>query len=697
MSNNNNQNTVLEPHLQEPGGGRSNSGSGSRYPNPFFDLSQQYTPRTVKELFKWCTYFFYTDPLINSALTKISRYPITPLILEDENIKVKESWEYMFNDVLKMEDTLMDINLDLNAYGNCFASISYPFNRYLVCSDCKHAEDVKNLAWNWVNYSFAFKCLKCKTQQMADPEKPHTIKDVPYKSRDRIKIVRWNPENMGLRYNEVTAETFYFYNVSRQVRAQVQSGEKEVIEMLPLLFLTAIKKQRLIRMSTRNLFHVKRPTLAEKDMGWGKPLIQPVLRDLYYMATLRRAQESIANQHIVPFDFLFPQPNAQMDPFTHSDLGSWRQKVQEAIQNQRRDPNYKAIMPVPIGFGRIGGDGKSLLLTPELEFLSKKIVGGMGIPLEFVFGGLNWTGSSITLRTLQNDFKHNQTQLLEFTRWIKNKIRLFLDIPDIDRIRFMDFKMADDVQKIQQFMNLNSQRKVSDETLLTEIGLNYEKETKKIIQETQVQNEMQDLMARAQAKTAGESQIISYNYQQRLQEMQMDDQKKMHEQHPEMMGPTPGEQQEQEQEQGFAQSEAQGEEAKAQQIQSMNQTPQGPAAQGGATRGQPSAGGQPAAGGEGGGQGADLDVNQTAQNWANKLLKMDPPQAQQMLVQVRQQMPAFAKLVEDNLNKMKAGEEMGGAGDTNAAGETGAAQKSQGGVNMTPMPEQRAPTRKGGP
>ena len=45
-----------------------------------------------------------------------------------------------------------------------------------------------------------------------------------------------------------------------------------------------------------------------------------------------------------------------------------------------------------------------MLLTPELNYLTQTIVGGMGIPQEFLFGGLNFTGSSISLRTLRNNF-----------------------------------------------------------------------------------------------------------------------------------------------------------------------------------------------------------------------------------------------------------------------------------------------------
>lgn len=687
---------TLEPHMA------LSRNTGNRYPNPFFDLGQQYAPRTVKELFKWCTYFYYTNPLINSTVTKISRYPITDLIIEDGEEKVKKLWKHIFNDVLHIKDRLMEVNLDQNVYGNSIVSIYFPFTRYLVCAGCNHRVNIKETKWKFLNFNYNWKCPKCKKDQSADTASNDQIKDIPYRSADDIKIIRWNPENIAVRYNEATAESHYYYSVSRNLRMQIQSGEREIIESLPLLFLQAVKKNRLIKLSNGNIFHLKKPTLAEKDMGWGKPLIQPVMKDLYYMATLRKAQEAIAQEHIVPFDFLYPTPNAQMDPFVHSDLGNWKMRVEEAIKTHRKDVNYKAVLPVPVGFGRLGGDGKMLLLTPEINTLTQQIVGGMGIPQEFIFGGLNWTGSSVTLRALQNDFLHNQTQLLDLTIWIKNRVRTFLRITDIQNLRFLDFKMADDIQRRQQILSLNAQRKISDETLLTEFGLDYTKETAKILKEITAQNEIQDIMARSQAKTSGEAQIISYNYQQKLQELQENAQKKKM-------------QKEQTMNSGGALSGEQSSLMSPDGMPMPNQGPGGPqpgtdgsqAAPDAAASGQAFQSGAysdaqgdnvpgAAPGQTAGGDTAYMDIHKTVRSWANKLVNMDPNEQLRMLTQIKQQMPEFGKMVEQQLNELLAGQANAGAPPIEGGASSGGGTGGSGGANMTKMPEKGAPRRAGG-
>jgi hypothetical protein len=99
MSLNPTQQSQLNPNLMMA------DKSVSRYPNQFFDLSQQYMPPTIKELFRWCTFYFYNSPLIGSAIKKMSRYPITDLILEDEHEAVRKLWDHVFINIKKLPTT----------------------------------------------------------------------------------------------------------------------------------------------------------------------------------------------------------------------------------------------------------------------------------------------------------------------------------------------------------------------------------------------------------------------------------------------------------------------------------------------------------------------------------------------------------------------------------------------------------------
>lgn len=652
--------------------------SGYRYPNQFFDLSQQYMPPTIRELFRWCTFYFYNSPLIGSAIKKISRYPITDLILEDKMESTKDTWEKILVKGLKIKDRMMEVNLDAHTYGNCFVSLHFPFTRFLTCTNCKKTEPIRNWDWDFKSGPYGF-YIKCTCGKHAQAK----VKDVPYKDRKGIRILRWNPQNISLKYNEFTGRYIYMYSVPHKVRKAIESGDKDILEDLPLIVIDAVRKKRLIRINPNNIFHIKNPTLAEQDQGWGKPTIIHVLKDMFYFYTLRRAQEAVALEHIVPLDIIFPMPNAQQDPYIHTDLGSWRFEIERIIKKHRRDPNFKAVIPVPVGTSRVGGDGKALLLSPELNYITQTVVGGMGIPQEFLFGGLNYTGSSISLRTLENDFVQNRSQLSDLLYWIKDKIRVYLNVPDIKGMRFADFRMADDVQRNQQLIGLNAQGKVSNTTLLTELGYDAEEETKKIIEELYIQNYIQDILSKGSSKSQGEASIIQFNYQQKLQELA-------------------------EKARENAEKRLRMEQANIPIPDNLNSPTPDQAMMGGAMpagmapgAAPPSGGGMappqggdlpPPAPGMSGAGSVDEQIHQRVESWSAKLLQMDPNSARMTIADLKSKMPNLGSAVEESYNaKSRA------AGASDAAITAGqGSNPDQAGIldkAMQPMPQQRAPTR----
>lgn len=479
----------------------------SRYPSPFFDISQQYIPPTIKELFKWVYFYATNNSFLGPALGKIARYPITDLILEDVNSKLTEYWKTLLNNTMQIKSFNMEANLDLVTYGNGFVTISYPFSRFLECQACKQRTPWKAAKKKIDNLTFKLSCPKCGANEKAK------IIDVPFKSIENIRLIRINPEFIDIKYNESSGKHTYLYSIPDKLRRMIMAGDPDILEDTPMIYIDAIKQRRKIKLSPQNLFHLKTPTLAGKDMGWGMPRISVALKDLYYFYTLRRGQEAIINEHIVPFDILFPQANGKMDPYVHTDLSSWREEMNKQLASRRRDPNYKAILPFPIGHERIGGDGKSMMLTPELDFLSKTIVGACGIPQEFIYGGtMNWTASSVSLRTLENDFLHHRTQLLQMNIWLIERLRLYLGVPAPKTIRFSDFKMADDIQKLQMMVGMADNNKMPWEEIYNEMGRDPKVVQRKLEEEANLQAKLLEIATLRQAESQAKANQLTQRY-----------------------------------------------------------------------------------------------------------------------------------------------------------------------------------------
>jgi hypothetical protein len=302
------------------------------------------------------------------------------------------------------------------------------------------------------------------------------------------------------------------------------------------------------------------------------------------------------------------------------------------------------------------------LLQGELDFLSQTIIGGMGIPKEFVFGGLNWTGSSVSLRTLENEFFHHRSQLLELVFWIKDKARVYLAMPDIDSIRFLDFKMADDVQRLTLVGGLEAAGKISTSTYLTELGYDFETEQKKRMKEADLLSKVNDRL-----------QMQAAVSQSKVNEVQARAQMKLNE----LMGQTTGV------------DPATG--------LPLGQPPGAPEAGAGAQAG---AGGQPDnvinfPGAEqqpgGGPTGANQpDLEKAVDGWAKKLIGGDPQAAKVFLGQLQQTAPQLAQMVQQRMGEMQQGSQ----GPNNPALQAPASAKG-GKTNMKPLPEKAMPRRPG--
>lgn len=285
---------------------------GVNYPSPFFDVAHTYLPTTVKQMFRWCRYYFLTNPLINATVFKLSEYPVTDIIIDHPNEGTKKQWEEYIQDHLRYRAFQVEVGLDYHTYGNALIGISFPFHKYLTCRACGFQDQAKKIRdrWTFTNFHFRLTCPKCGVVGEAN------VKDFYVKDASGIKLVRWNPEDVEIVYNDFTGQYTHFYTIPGPLRSDIVVGKKDVVEQVPQIFIQALRQQKGIVFSKDMLFHMRRPTLANQDRGWGSPLILPVLKDAFYLQVMKKAQEAILLEHIVPLRVLFPQAGSgSSDPY----------------------------------------------------------------------------------------------------------------------------------------------------------------------------------------------------------------------------------------------------------------------------------------------------------------------------------------------------------------------------------------------
>jgi ssDNA-binding Zn-finger/Zn-ribbon topoisomerase 1 len=621
--------------------------NGVNYPSPFFDVAHTYLPVTVKQLFKWCRYYFLTNPLVNATVFKMSEYPVTDIIIEHEDTKVRKRWEEYYHDHLRFRSFQIECGLDYYTYGTAPISLGFPFKKFLTCPVCKFQARADKIRKQWTFTSLAFRlnCPSCGNTSEAE------ARDVYYKNASGIVPLRWNVENIEINYNEVTGETTHFYTIPPVIRNDITIGKKDVVESVPQVFIQAIRQRKGIVFSKDNFFAMKRPTLAQQDRGWGTPLVLPVLKDTFYLQIMKKAQEAILLEHIIPLRVLFPQAGSgTSDPYTTINLNEWREQVAAEIARWRYDNNYIPILPLPIGHQSIGGDGRALLLTQEIQIWSEQIMVGMGVPKEFLLGGMSYSGTNVSMRMLENAFLGYIQRQKEMANWFMQRVAAYMGWPRAT-VKFKPFKMADDMQRKAYLFQLNQSQKISDTTLLHDSDLRQEDEDALMVAETASRFEATKKQQLAMAKIQGEAQEIMMKSQVKAQQIQQ----------AAMMAPNaPGEP-------GGPEGAMMG--------GGVPQEAQSPLNAGQDAGIAPKEGQQPQQG---------MDITQLAMMLAEQYVELPPDQQQMAMQNLQAQSPELAQLVEEYANQLQAQQPQGMGGALGAA-------VSQ--VDMRAMPEQKPPRR----
>ena len=466
----------------------------------FFDPLSFYIPKNLKEIFKFARYFYETNHLVSTVVYKMAEYPITSLIYDTEDPELKKEYEEILEDKIDIKRLLIEIGLDYFVYGNAFVTLLTPFKRMFLCPKCNTPLEPKidehgRRNWRVVNGQIHMECPK-------HHDVPVRVVDDPIRTNDFV-LARWDPMRITIDFSELTQKTKVYYNLPKEEMRKIHT-DPDFLKNVRKPFLDAILKGKSsVLFDDDKIFIFKRPSISHEFKGWGLPPILHVMQALFYLQMLRRAQFAIAEDRLLNFRYLYPPAEyvIQGSPFA-TNLNMWKNHVEEALRIWRENPNHMPIFPVPVAYGTLSGEGKTLMVFPEIEEIIKEIITGMQVPQELVFGGLTWSGSSVSLRMLENQYLNYRRYLVKLLDYIVKTIAKVKDIPAI-KIRLRAFRMADDVQRAQLKLQLSNMGKISDRTLLDEFELDFENELAKKYQEAQMHTQYQ---------------LALENYQQQLKE-----------------------------------------------------------------------------------------------------------------------------------------------------------------------------------
>jgi hypothetical protein len=157
--------------------------------------------------------------------------------------------------------------------------------------------------------------------------------------------------------------------------------------------------------------------------------------------------------------------------------------MEGAIRKWRRDPNHIKFSPIPVGVQNMGGDGRAMLTNAEIQAAEENIIASMGVPKEFIYGGLTHAGGSVTLRMLENQLFTYTNQLKEVIQWVADEACNFVGIDNVT-VDMPDFKLVDDIQQKQLIVNVGTQMGILSKQAIAEVmEYDLEEERKRQVQE----------------------------------------------------------------------------------------------------------------------------------------------------------------------------------------------------------------------
>ena len=479
-------------------------------PDIFDDVLGSLLPTNIYDAFTISEYMMATTPPFGAITNRVVRYFLTSISITGASGANKEKYEKFIKHQLHLLDRLGEIGNDLLVYGNAFVSVYLPFERILTCPQCFTRYNARKIDYSFDprTMTFSGKCYRCGERVTFNRF------DYPSPDQSRISVRRWNPKRFELRTHLVSGKTEYYYRLDEdKLVAHITSGrqvDRFYIDEAPWDFIETCCTRvglgtPLFKFKDESILHLKIPALAGIEMyGWGMPPLLPYLKLAYYIQLMRRYDEAIAMDYIVPFRVISPSPvsNADgQDALTLASMRGFVSAMQAMVERKRKNITDVQIAPYPINYQMLGGEGKNLAPKENLQQAMSELTNALGYPEDMYTGKLTLQTAPVAIRLFEKEHQYVVDGFNDVTDFTLQKVARHLHWDDITGT-LQTTTLADDIERKSLLLQAAAAGDISKGTAYrTAADLDFMDEQKKIVTEqTQIQNIQQRAMAAQQAQ-----------------------------------------------------------------------------------------------------------------------------------------------------------------------------------------------------
>jgi hypothetical protein len=475
------------------------------FPDPFFDYASTQMPRSLYDVFRWCEYIWITSGTYRMAAQRVVRYFLTKIELEGASDNEKEKYEEFLDKQMRAMDILASIGDDYLCYGNSLTSIHIPFRRYLRCRKCKHERALEHINYSFDNWSFRATCPNCGWSGQFERVDRRTVE------QDKIRVIRWSPHEIRLLYHPISHDVSYFWIPPADFKKEIRKGNAFYIATTPWEIIEAIRQDKWFKFKPGVIYHVKEETLAGiRNAGWGIPRILSNFKQAWYVQVLKRYNEAIGLDYIIPFRVVTPGKGSgtgEVDPLYHVNVGSFMSRVLSMISKHRKDPTQWNALPFPVEYQALGGEGQQLAPVDLINAGTDEFLNAMGVPAEMYRGTLQVQAAPMALRLFERTWTHYVSAMNGWLNWFFETITDLLNWEDISG-RLQPTTLAEDVEKKHIQLQLAAAQQISKQTAYAPFGLDWREEVRRMFEEEQQFQEESKKFQKEQAKAQEFEQIF---------------------------------------------------------------------------------------------------------------------------------------------------------------------------------------------
>lgn len=447
-----------------------------------------------------CEFLFMTMAPFHAVTSRVSRYFLTEICVEGAEDDDREKYEDFFDDQLKLIDILGEVGDNYFAYGNVYLSLYLPFDRMLGCPHCKTEYHCEAIPYKFRKGEFLGRCPKCGEDV--------TFTHVDRRSPDirRVRLITWNPKFIRLRVHPVSGRTEYYLEMDRQLCQKLKDGNPFYLNDTPWSMIECALRpnDNLFRFREGSIFHLRAGSLAGLPIrGWGIPPMLPNFKLAYYIQLLRRYDEAITLDYIVPFRVLFPQAQSAdgKDALSMMNMGAFVAQMKHMVENHRKQITDVQVAPFAIGYQMLGGEAKTLSPKDNIQMALDELFTAMGYPSELYKGSLSLQAAPVALRLFEKEWAHLVSGYNDIISWITTLVGRYFRWSSKVEATLRPVTLADDLERKAIILQSAAGQDISKQTAYQTMGIDYMAEQERVVQE---QQEIQRLQRKAMEEASAQ-------------------------------------------------------------------------------------------------------------------------------------------------------------------------------------------------